>query len=94
MGETATAVTHPSIVQEDSWRTWPMKQRAYRMKVVQCFLRDGIPLSKVTGLRDLLEEHAYRLASRGHLSEYIPIVHDEECNSAQGDTRATGGFSF
>ena len=67
--------------------TLPMKQRAYRMKVVQCFLRDGISLSKVTGLRDLLEEHAYRLTSKGHLSEYIPIVHDEECNTELREIR-------
>ena len=58
--------------------TLPTKQRAYRMKVVQSFLREGIPLSKVDGLRDLLESSAFRLASSGHLSEYIPVVRDEE----------------
>ena len=56
-------------------------------KVLQCFLGDGIPLSKVTGLRDLLEEHAYRLTSRGHLLEYIPIVRDKECNTVLREIR-------
>ena len=35
-------------------KTLPTKRRAYRMKVVQSFLREGIPLSKVDGLRGLV----------------------------------------
>ena len=33
--------------------TLPSQQRAYRVRVVEAFLRKGIPLAKVNGLHDL-----------------------------------------
>jgi len=41
-------------------------------------MREGIPLAKVNGLRDLLEENSLRLCSPSHLSEYIPVILEEE----------------
>lgn len=58
--------------------TLPLEQRLYRLKVVRVFLREGIPLSKVAGMRELLEEHSYRLTTSGHLAEYIGVVLKEE----------------
>ena len=53
-----------------------MEQRVYRVKVVEHFLRAGIPLAKV--LRSLLEEGALRLTHSSHLADYIPLIQSEE----------------
>ena len=55
-----------------------MEQRVYRVKVVEQFLKAGIPLVKVDSLRSLLEEGALRLTHSSHLSDYIPLIHGEE----------------
>ena len=48
------------------------------MKVVENFLRVGIPLSKVDSMQELLEECSLHLTHSSHLSDYIPIVHKRE----------------
>lgn len=48
------------------------------MKVVEQFLRAGIPLAKVDSLRDLLEEGALRLTHSSHLAGYVPVIQEEE----------------
>ena len=48
------------------------------MKVVEQFLRAGIPLAKVDSLRSLLEEGALKLTHSSHLADYIPVIHGEE----------------
>ena len=48
------------------------------MTVVKSFLKAGIPLSKVDCMRDLLQEHAFSLSGRQHLSETIPFIHQQE----------------
>ena len=58
--------------------TLPTEQRVYRMRVVQAFLAEGIPLAKVDGLRDILEELAFRLTTSSHLAEFIPMILEEE----------------
>ena len=50
----------------------------YRVTVVKSFLKAEIPLSKVDCMRDLLEEHAFSLSGRQHLSETIPFIHQQE----------------
>ena len=52
--------------------------RVYRVNVVMSFLKSGVPLSKVGSFRNLLEEHAFSLNGRQHLSELIPFIHHEE----------------
>ena len=52
--------------------------RVYRVNVVTSFLKSGVPLSKVDSFRNLLEEHAFSLTGRQHLSEIIPFIHHEE----------------
>ena len=54
--------------------------QVYRVKVVICFLRAGVPLSKIDFFRDLLEETGYRLMDRRHLFDYLPFVLKEEEN--------------
>ena len=51
-----------------------MAERVYRVKVVENFLRAGIPLSKVDTLRALPEENGLRLTHSSHLADYIPFL--------------------
>ena len=45
---------------------------------VTSFLKAAAPLRKLDCFRDLLEEHAYRLSDRCHLSDLIPFIRSEE----------------
>ena len=56
----------------------PDAERVYRVKVVRTFLRAAVPLNKLDLFRDLLEEHAFRLTDRRHMSDIIPFIHDQE----------------
>ena len=56
----------------------PLENRAYRVTVMESFVREGIPLSKVNDLWDLLEGNSLRLCYASHLSEYIPLILQEE----------------
>lgn len=56
----------------------PQDQRIYRVKVITAFLQAGIPLSKLGCFRELLEEHAYRLTDRRHMSDLIPFISSQE----------------
>ena len=58
--------------------TLPNSQQVYRVKVVTSFLKAAVPLRKLDCFRDLLEEHAYRLSDRRHLSDLIPFIRSEE----------------
>ena len=56
----------------------PMDTRVYRVRVVEQFLKCGIPMTKIDKLRPLLEEGSYRLTHSSHLSEYIPVIYADE----------------
>ena len=58
--------------------TLPEQQQVYRVKVVTALLRAGIPLSKLDSFRDVLEENAYRLTDRRHMSDLVPFILKEE----------------
>lgn len=58
--------------------TLPPDQRVYRIKVVMAFLRAGVPLSKMISFRELLEENAFRLSDRRHMSDVIPFISAQE----------------
>ena len=58
--------------------TLPDNQQIYRIKVATCFLRAGVPISKIVHFRDLLEENAFRLSDRRHMSDLIPFILKEE----------------
>lgn len=67
--------------------TLPMEQRVYRLKVLKTFLRAAVPLAKLDMFRDLLEENAYRLTDRSHLTDLIPFLMSQE----QADVKAEIG---
>ena len=50
----------------------------YRARVVKCFLKAGVPLSKIDCFRDLLEENSLCVCSSSHLSQLIPVIQREE----------------
>ena len=56
----------------------PENQQVYRVKVVTCFLRAGVPLRKLIHFCELLEENAVRLSDRRYMSDLIPFVLKEE----------------
>jgi len=58
--------------------TLPQAQQVYHVKVLKSFLRAGIPLNKISPLRDLLEEGGFRLCDRRFLYDLIPFVVKEE----------------
>ena len=58
-------------------------QQVYRVKVMTCFLKAAVPLCKLDCFRELLEEHAYRLSDRCHLSNLIPFIRSEEESKIQ-----------
>ena len=58
--------------------TLPTGQWVYRVKVGTSFLRAGVPLSKLECFRDILEEHAYRLTDRRHMSDLVPFILTEK----------------
>ena len=51
-----------------------MAERVYRVKVVENFLKAGIPLVKVDSMRGLLEENGLRLTHSSHLADYILLL--------------------
>ena len=58
--------------------TLPTDQRVFRVKVVRTFLRAGVLLNKLYLFRELLEEGGYRLTDRRHMSDVIPLIHQQE----------------
>ena len=58
--------------------TLPLAERAYRLEVVEEFLKAGIPNSKIDKLRPLLEKNGYRLTSSPNLSQHISIIFKQE----------------
>ena len=54
--------------------TLPQDQGIYCVKVVTTFLCSGVPLNKIPVFRELLEEHAFRLTDRRHMSDIVPFI--------------------
>ena len=62
-----------------------MSERVYRVKVVENFLKAGIPLAKVDDLRALLEENGLKLTHSSHLADYIPLLLRQEKESLKNE---------
>ena len=54
--------------------TLPLEHQAYRVKVVRTFLAAAVPLNKLDKFRSLLEESAFSLSDRCHMSDHIPFI--------------------
>ena len=53
-------------------------QRVFRVKVLETFLKAGVPLHKMDDFHELLEEGGYRLTSAPYMRQLIPFVKKEE----------------
>ena len=60
--------------------TLPESHKLYRIKVVTAFLKSGIPLQKVDGLREVLEFGGYRLTDARGMLDLVPFVRTNEEN--------------
>jgi len=60
-------------------------ERVYRVKVVKAFLRAAVPLNKLDTFRELLEESAFRLTDRRHMSDLIPFVLSQEVEQIKAE---------
>ena len=58
----------------------PETTRLYHIKALTAFLKTGVPLSKIDGFRDLLEEHTYSLSDFSNLRNPIPFILQTEIN--------------
>ena len=54
-----------------------------RVTVVPSFLCAAVPLNKLECVRDLLEERAWRLTDRRHISDLVPFILKEEQSRIQ-----------
>ena len=54
--------------------------KLYRTKVVIAFLKSGIPLQKIDGLREVLEAGRYRLTDAQGMHDLVPFVCTNEGN--------------
>ena len=61
------------------------ESRVFRVKVVSTFLRAGVPLSKLHHFREVLEQHAYRLADRRGMYDLIPFVLADETKQLKAE---------
>ena len=55
--------------------TLPVKERAYRLQVVEEF---GIPIHKMDKLRTLLERQGHRLSHSSNMMDYVTIIYKQE----------------
>ena len=51
-----------------------MEHQVQHVKVIECFLRAAVPLSKIQHFRKVFEETGYQLIDRHHMSDLIPVV--------------------
>ena len=58
--------------------TLPLEVRAFRVEVVEDFLKAGVSLHKIDKLRDLLERGGNRLTDSSHLRQHIPLILKQE----------------
>ena len=74
--------------QKDS--TLHITERAYRLEVVEEFLRAGIQIGKIDMLRSLLEKNGQRLTESAHLGQYISIVFKQEVERIKNEFTLPG----
>ena len=60
-----------------------MEHQVQHVKVIECFLRAAVPLSKIQHFRIVFEETGYQLIDRHHMSDLIPVVLKQEKSRIQ-----------
>lgn len=67
--------------------TLPVEERAYRLQVVEEFLKAGIPIRKMDKLRTLLERQGYRLSHSSNMMDYVTIIYKQEIERIKAEIR-------
>ena len=67
--------------------TLPVEERAYRLQVVEGFLKAGIPIRKMDKLRTLLERQGYRLSHSSNMMDYVTIIYKQEIERIKAEIR-------
>ena len=57
--------------------TLPLEHRAFRVEIMTNFLREGIPIAKLDGLRPIMERNNFSLTRSSNMVEYIPSILSE-----------------
>ena len=60
-----------------------MEHQVQHVKVIKCFLRAAVPLSKIQHFRKVFEETGYQRIDRHHMSDLIPVVLKQEKSRIQ-----------
>ena len=60
-----------------------MEHQVHHVKVIECFLRAAVPLSKIQHFRKVFKETGYQLIDRHHMSDLIPVVLQQEKSRIQ-----------
>jgi len=60
--------------------TLPESHKLYRIDIVTAFLKSGIPLQKIDGLREVLEYGGYRLTDARGMRDLVQFVRSNEEN--------------
>ncbi len=66
-------------------QTLPEAQRVFRVRVVKTFLKAGVPLHKLEDYREILEQHAYKLADKRGMNDLIPFVLEDEQSTIKAE---------
>ena len=56
----------------------PESTRLYRIKVLETFLKAGVPLQKIDAFGDVLESHGFSLSDSCNLRKVIPFILESE----------------
>lgn len=67
--------------------TLPVEERAYRLQVVEEFLKAGIPIHKMDKLRTLLERQCHRLSHSSNMMDYVTIIYKQEIERIKAEIR-------
>ena len=60
-----------------------MEHQVQHVKVIACFLRAAVQLSKIQHFRKVFEEIGYQLIDRHHMADLIPVVLKQEKSRIQ-----------
>lgn len=71
----------------NKYSTLPVEERAYRLQVVEEFLKAGIPIRKMDKLRTLLERQGYRLSHSSNMMDYVTIIYKQEIERIKAEIR-------
>ena len=67
--------------------TLPVEERAYRLHVVEEFLKAGIPVRKMDKLGTLLERQGYWLSHSSNMMDYVTTIYKQEIERIKAEIR-------